>query len=1018
MTRFLNVLKPASDKPEQAPAPLAAGTTTASGAKVFWRSLEEKSDAERAQQNASGSDVVKRTINAEELSSLKRRHFMTLSGAIGALATLEGCIRRPVEKILPYTDAPATDVVNIGVPSNYATVTSQRGEAVGLLVKSHEGRPTKIEGNPDHPASHGATDLWAQASVLGLYDHERARTPSKKGVAKSYAEADAALDALISAALKNGGQGLRVLAHPTLSPTFVRLRDQVKKRLPQARFHSYAPINDANAYAGTKIAFGQPLAVLPAYDRAKVVLSLDSDFLLTETGSVLATRQFGAARHMESAAGEMSRLYVVEPSMSLTGANADHRLRLEGRAIGAYLKALASALASAGAEIGVSTGEAQVPGVPEQWIKIVAQDLLATRGSSLIVVGARQPAAVHALAAAVNRGLGNAGKTVTYAKPLDGADTDPFEDIKGLSADLASGSVSTLIVLGGNPAYDAPADVGFAAAMAKAQNSIALTDKIDETSSRATWHIPLAHELETWGDSQSRAGAYAVQQPLIAPLFDARSEIELLGKLAGELADGTDASGYALVRATANNFGGADELAWQQLVQRGAGAVAGTETLGGLSVAGDAVGAALAALPGPSAEGELEAVFIADNKLFDGRFANNSWLQELPDQVTRICWDNAALIAPSTAKKLGIESGDLLKVTVGSASIEIVAWKQPGQAPGTVAMALGWGRKKAGSTADGAGFDVYPLRTTAAPHYASAKIEKLGTKYELSQTQEHDSMEGRPLAIDATLDEYKAQPDFGQWGSPDMSVSPLWKPQDYSEGHQWGMVIDLNSCTGCGACIVACQSENNIPTVGKEQVARGREMAWLRIDRYYAGDEDEPEVALQPVACQHCETAPCENVCPVNATAHSPEGLNDIAYNRCIGTRYCMNNCPYKVRRFNFLNFNLEVPETRKMQFNPDVSVRFRGVIEKCSYCVQRIQGAKIAAKREERPLRDGDVVTACAQACAAKSIVFGDINDKTSAVSKARAVDRNYALLSDVGTRPRTRYLGKIRNPNPEMKG
>jgi molybdopterin-containing oxidoreductase family iron-sulfur binding subunit len=1008
MTRQLNVLKPASDKPKaEAPA-------KHSGAKVFWRSLEEKADVELAKANASGSDVVKRTIDAEELGRLKRRHFMTLSGAIGALATLEGCIRRPVEKILPYTDAPSAGDVNIGVASHYATVTAQRGEALGLLVNSHQGRPTKIEGNPDHPTSQGSTDLWAQASVLDLYDHERARTPSKKGVAKSDADADAELDALIQAALKNGGQGLRVLSHPTLSPTFVRLREQLKKRLPQARFHSYAPLNDANSYAGTKLALGQPLAVLPAFDRAKVVVSLDSDFLLTETGAVLASRQFGASRHMESAAGEMSRLYVVEPSMSLTGANADHRLRLEGRAIGAYLKALASALSAQGAEIGVATGEATLAGVPEQWISAVAKDLLANRGASLVVVGSRQPAAVHALAAAVNRGLGNAGRTVTYVKPLDGAATDPFEDIKGLASDLASGSVSTLIVLGGNPAYDAPADVGFAAAIAKAPVSIALTDRVDETASLTTWHIPLAHELETWGDAVSRAGAYAVQQPLIAPLFGARSAIELLGKLAGE----ADASGYALVRATSAGYGANDELAFEQLVQRGAGAVAGSETFGGLTVATDAVASAVAALPGPSAAAELEVVFLADNKLFDGRFANNSWLQELPDQITRITWDNAALIAPSTAKGLGIENGDLIKVTVGSASIEIVAWKQPGQATGTIGLQLGWGRTKGGTTATGAGFDVYPLRTTSAPHYAAAKVEKLGKKYPLSQTQEHDSMEERPLILDADLEEYKAKPDFTQWESPDMSVAPLWKPQDYSEGHQWGMVIDLNSCTGCGACIVACQSENNIPVVGKEQVARGREMAWLRIDRYYAGDEDEPVVAIQPVGCQHCEEAPCENVCPVNATAHSPEGLNDIAYNRCIGTRYCMNNCPYKVRRFNFLNFNLEVPETRKMQFNPDVSVRFRGVIEKCSYCVQRIQGAKIAAKREERPMRDGDVVTACQQACSANAIAFGDINDKNSRVSKARAVDRNYALLSDVGTRPRTRYLGKIRNPNPEMKG
>jgi molybdopterin-containing oxidoreductase family iron-sulfur binding subunit len=987
-------------------------STPASGAKIFWRSLEEKNGAEQGADEARGSDVVKRTIDASELARLKRRHFLTLSGAIGALSTLEGCIRRPVEKILPYTDGQAS--VNVGVASHYATVTAARGEALGLLVNSHEGRPTKIEGNPDHPASGGSTDLWAQASVLDLYDPDRAKSPSRAGVSQSYADADAALDAVIAAALKNGGQGLRVLAPPTLSPSFVRLRDGVKKRFPQARFHTYAPLHDGNAYAGTKLAFGQALAVLPRFDRAKVILSVDSDFMLTETGSVQASRDYGASRHMESAAGDMNRLYVVEPAMTLTGANADHRLRVAGRAIGAYLNALAVELSAQGADIGVRVEGAAPAGVDAAWTKAVAKDLLDNRGASLVVVGSRQPAAVHALGCAINRALGNAGKTVGYAKPLDGAEIDAFEDIKALVADMTNSRVSALIVLGGNPAYDAPADLAFAAALAKAGTTISVADRLDETASLCQWHIPRAHELETWGDALSRAGLYAVQQPLIAPLFGARADIEILAKLAGEAA----VDDYMLVRATANAFGAADELAWQALVQRGVGGSGAGETLGGLSVAGDAVASALAALPAAGGEGELEAVFLPDNKLLDGRFANNSWLLELPDQVTRITWDNVAALAPSTAKKLGVENGDMVKVTVGGKSIEIAAWKQPGQAAGTVALTLGWGRTKAGRNAAGAGFDVYPLRTTAAPHFASAKVEKIAGKTSLSQTQEHDSMEGRPLAIDATLDEYKAQPDFGQWGTPDLSAAPLWKSQDYSEGHQWGMVIDLNSCTGCSACVIACQSENNIPVVGKEQVARGREMAWLRIDRYYAGDEDEPEVALQPVGCQHCEEAPCENVCPVNATAHSPEGLNDIAYNRCIGTRYCMNNCPYKVRRFNFLNFNLDIPETRKMQFNPSVSVRFRGVIEKCSYCVQRIQGAKIAAKREERPLKDGDVVTACQQACSAKAISFGDINDASSAVSQARKVDRNYALLADVGTRPRTRYLGKIRNPNPEMKG
>jgi molybdopterin-containing oxidoreductase family iron-sulfur binding subunit len=541
--------------------------------------------------------------------------------------------------------------------------------------------------------------------------------------------------------------------------------------------------------------------------------------------------------------------------------------------------------------------------------------------------------------------------------------------------------------------------------------------------------VPQAHALESWGDQISRMGAYSVQQPLIAPLFGGRTDISVLAALlATPTSTDAERDPHLLVQATAKAYGATDELSWQRLLQRGVGAGSPLPLSGHLPQGGEAqvqhaaVAAAVRALPAaalPESD-SLEVVFLADNKLLDGRHANNAWLQELPDPVTRITWDNAALIAPSTAKALGVDSGDMVRLTSKAGSIDIVAWVQPGQARGSIGLPMGWGRKRGGRHALGAGFDVYPLRTSEAPHFMSGvKLTKLGSRYALSQTQEHDVMEGRPIALDATLDAYRAQPNFGQWGSPDPSTPPPWKTPDYSQGPQWGMVIDLNRCFGCSACVVACQAENNIPVVGKEQIARGREMAWLRIDRYYVGDDaDQPEVAFQPIGCQHCEQAPCENVCPVNATSHSPEGLNDVAYNRCIGTRYCMNNCPYKVRRFNFLNNNLDIPDTQKMVYNPEVTLRFRGVVEKCTYCVQRIQGAKIAAQREGRELKDGDVVSACQQACSARAITFGDIRDDNSAVSKARGVDRNYALLADVGTRPRTRFLGKVRNPNPEMAG
>jgi Fe-S-cluster-containing dehydrogenase component len=995
--------------------------------RVFWRSLEAKEQPERARERASGSDIVKQSIDASGLTRLRRRQFLTLSGAISALAGIGCSIRRPVEKIMPYTEMP--EDVTVGVPSHYASVLTRRGEALGVVVQSSEGRPTKVEGNPEHPGSAGGTDLQAQAALLDLYDAERARAPTLQGAAKTFADVDTMLAELAAQLASNGGAGLRVLCEPTLSPTFVRLRAALRAKLPSAVFHTYAPVSDSNERAGTILAFGRPLLVQHRLTGARVIVSLDSDFLMTETGSVEAARGFANGRHMESAsAKEPNRLYVVESSLSVTGSNADHRLSLPAQSIAAYAKALAAVLGthgiSLGSELGSALGSAEFAGVAKPWLEAVAKDLAVHQGASLVIAGSRQPAAVHALAAAMNSALGNVGRTVVYVAPVDAEEPHHFSDIAGLARDMAAGKVQTLLVLGGNPVLDAPADVQFKEALAKVPLSICLSGWRHETGELCTWHVPQAHALESWGDQVSRIGAYSVQQPLIAPLFKGRTDASLLAALLAA-PGGADAERdpHLLVKATAVTQGADDERKWQRLLQRGVGPRNVSHIiLGGLELEESAIAAALRALPEARQpqNDALEVVFLADNKLFDGRHANNAWLQELPDPITRITWDNAALIAPSTAQALGITSGDMVRLSSSAGSIEIVAWVQPGQAQGSIGLPLGWGRKRGGKHALGAGFDVYPLRTSEAPHFAAGvKLTKLGTRYPLSQTQEHDAMESRPIALDATLDAYRAQPNFGQWGSPDPSTVPLWKTADYSQGPQWGMTIDLNRCVGCSACVIACQSENNIPVVGKDQVARGRAMAWLRIDRYYVGDDaDQPEVAFQPVSCQHCEEAPCENVCPVNATSHSPEGLNDIAYNRCIGTRYCMNNCPYKVRRFNFLNNNLDIPETQKMVHNPNVTLRFRGVVEKCTYCVQRIESSKIAAKRDGRELKDGDVVSACQQACPAAAITFGDIRDDNSAVSKARAVDRSYGLLAEVGTRPRTRFLGKVRNPNPEMAG
>jgi Fe-S-cluster-containing dehydrogenase component len=993
-------------------------TTPASNQRVFWRSLEHKADPELAKAAACGSDVVKGNVSSQELFSINRRKFLTLSGAIGTLAGVEGCIRRPVENILPYSDMP--EYVNPGVPLHYATVGTSDGEPLGLVVTTYEGRPTKVEGNPDHPTSQGATDMWAQASILDLYDPERSRQPYKEGAPSNFEAFDKAFADRLSVHQQHGGAGLFILAQPTSSPSYVRLRELVTARMPRAVFVTYAPVSQVNARLGARIAFGQPLVPLFTYEKAKVVLALDSDFLGSDAGSVPAARGFAKGRAMESAAtAEMNRLYSVEPTLSVTGSNADHRLRLAGGDIGRYARALAAELAAGGVDLGqlaAAVRGSSASGIPPQWIKVVAKELLANRGRSLVVVGYRQPPAVHALVAAINRGLGNLGQTLDYVAPLDAGENDPFAAITFLAREMEQGNVATLITLGGNPVYDAPPESRFVDNYKKVAFRFHFSSYFDETAALASWQIPRAHELETWGDAQTSAGHYSVQQPMIAPLWGGRSDIEVLGQLAGLAAW----RGYDVVQATLQERGIRGELAWRQLLHKGVASQTFATPATDLALRDVDIAAALKQFPDPPAvpEDSFEAVFVPDPKMYDGRYLNNTWLLELPDPLTHITWDNAALLAPGTAKQLGIENGDMIRVTRGDASIDIVAWRQPGVAARSVILPMGWGRTRAGKNGNKRGFDVYPLRTLSSPHFAAVKIEKIGKKYPISCTQEHDLMEGRPIVIDATLAEYKERPNFPEFQSPDPHYGPLWKTQDYTQGNQWGMVIDLNTCSGCNACVIACQAENNVPVVGKDQVARGREMSWIRIDRYYVGDEDEPEVAFQGVACMHCEEAPCENVCPVAATAHSPEGLNDIAYNRCIGTRYCMNNCPYKVRRFNFLNFNEDVPETRRMGMNPNVTVRFRGVIEKCSYCVQRIQMAKSTAKQEGRHmLREGDFKVACQQVCATDSIAFGDINDPNSKVSKKRAIDRNYALLAEIGTRPRTRYLGKIRNPNPEMK-
>jgi molybdopterin-containing oxidoreductase family iron-sulfur binding subunit len=1015
------------------------------------------------------------TPPSDEAVFLSRRGLLGAMAATFAMVGAEGC-RRPIEKVVPYTRMPE-DVIP-GVPSHYATLIQRRGDAVGLLVESHEGRPTKIEGNDRHPSSNpanmpgaGAADLIAQASILELYDPERSMSPRKAGAKATWDDFEAALGAKLATYDKDQGTRLRLLMPPTLSPTVIRMRAALAQRFPKARVHTWSPVADSNARAGATLAFGEPLNAIYWFNKARTIVSLDSDFLQTESGNVRASKLFAAGRRLTSAkdpsVGSMSRLYVVEPARTTTGNMADHRLRMPASDIADYAFALAGELAKNGLSLGSELQAALAKGgttkAPAKWLTVLTKELLQNRGHAIIVVGSRQPPEVHALAHALNTALNPpnpnpANTVITYAPVADPAELDVATDLKALTDAMAGGLVDTLVILGGNPVHDAPADLGFAEKLGKVATTVHASLFVDETSEKCTWHVPRAHEYESWGDGQALDGTIGVQQPLIEPLYAGRSDIELLAWMANH----PEKSGYANVRATAQEHilkglgvtgcgpfdarGDAEckdakgdtahahlfdvERHWnltlaQGFIQR---AAPKTPTLLPAVIAAAITGRK----PPPRGTGNFEATFAPCAKLFDGRYANNTWLQELPDGITKLVWDNAAILSPASAKELGVDSRDFVKITAGDRSITAAVWIVRGQADHSVALTLGWGRKKAGRIAEGHGFDVYPLRTSQTLGFAAGVTitPTHDEPYFFAQTQENESTEGRPIAHEATLTEYKAKPDFAELDSPPPRALPLWTQNDYSQGHQWGMTIDLNSCTGCNACVVACMAENNIPVVGKREVWRGREMHWIRIDRYYVdrpeigATAEEPAAVFEPLMCVHCEEAPCENVCPVNATTHGPEGLNEMAYNRCIGTRYCGNNCPYKVRKFNYLNWHNDsvwkdtggLPETMAMQQNPNVTVRFRGVMEKCTYCVQRIQAAKIRTKRENRELKDGEIRTACQQTCPADAIVFGDLNDKSTAVTRWARTDRRFGLLAEVGTRPRTTYLGKVRNPNPEM--
>jgi MoCo/4Fe-4S cofactor protein with predicted Tat translocation signal len=967
-----------------------------------WRSLGEleespESRAFREREFPEGA--------SEAPEGVSRRTVLTLLGASAGAAGLVAC-RRPEEHIVPYVEPP--EQIMPGVPRHYATSMPNGTSAYGLVVESHEGRPTKLEGNELHPASLGASSARVQAAVLDLYDPDRSQQVLKRGEASSWSDFALAWKERAKLHAADGGDKLAIVATPSASPTLARQLVELQKAYPKARVVGYAPVSEANALAGVARAAGRALLPVHHLDKAKAILAIDADLLHADPEMIRHTRGFAGGRRVSAPGDAMNRLWAVEAVFSITGANADHRLRLPARLIPGFVAALAAELRKGGLAIDAAAAP-EVPGLDSAWLHALAEDLLANKGTSVIAAGPRQPAAVHAAVVALNAALGNVPATVEYREPTDALLPSPAAFAELISA-LRDGKVATLVVLGANPAYDAPADLDWKAAAAKAEELVHFGSHVDETAALASWHVPSAHFLESWGDARARCGTLSVVQPLILPLYGAKSAVELVALLAS----GEDRPGYDLVQATWRGLLGETdfEKRWNRVLHDGVlpeSAQPGVKlelkpgTLGELATASAAAGAS-----------ELELVFQACPKLEAGGNANNAWLHELPDAITKVTWDNPLLVSPATAAAKGLKDEDVVRVEVAGKSLELPIQRVPGLADGTLVIYLGYGRTKAGRVGTGVGFDAFALRTAAAADLVTdVKLAPAGRRHDIAQTQEHGSMEGRKLIREATLAHYQQEPRFANQETPLFS---LWTEHEYKKSPQWGMVIDLNACTGCNACAVACQSENNVPVVGKDQVRRGREMAWLRIDRYFTGEPADPGAAFQPVPCMQCENAPCEQVCPVAATVHDAEGLNAMVYNRCIGTRYCSNNCPYKVRRFNFFNYTKDTPRVLKLANNPDVTVRSRGVMEKCTYCVQRLSSAKIDARLGGRELKDGDAKTACQQACPAEAIQFGDLVDLQSRVSKARASDRTYALLEDLNTRPRTTYQARLRNPHPAL--
>jgi MoCo/4Fe-4S cofactor protein with predicted Tat translocation signal len=1027
--------------------------------KRYWRSLEELADTPQFR------SWLEREFPAGaaemELDGVSRRNFLRVMGASMALAgiSLTGC-RRPEAFLVPYTKS-----VEWLIPGKAVLYTTSMPGPLGglpLIATTFEGRPTKLEGNPLVPSSNGGTDLFAQAAILDLYDPDRARTFLFNGNEATAQQFDKYLGDIRKELESGKGEGIGFLLDEQSAPTRDRLLRSLKEQFPQIKFYSYEPLSFEEPGAAVNALFGPDVAIKPAFANADIIVSLDCDFLGSEH-TLQGIRDFSRRRRVHGSTDGMNRLYAVENRFTITGGMADHRFRCAASQISTFAVQLAKKVAESTNDRvlnGVVAGFKNTsPQFDDSWLSECANDLVAKKGRSLVLVGCRFPAWVHSVVLAMNNALGAFGSTLEVLSVPRVAAAKLGE----LVADAKSHRLKRLFILSGNPVYTAPADLDWSAVQRSISEVVRLGYDIDETSDIANWHVPEAHFLESWGDQRAPDGTYLPIQPMILPLFGGLSQIDILSKLAA-LPNGVQA-----VRDTFKSFTKESdfEVAWTKLLRNGYAeeTVYGTAKVELNQNALPELLKAAGPLSGPVTPSSIEVVFPADYKVYDGRYANNAWLQELPDPITKLTWDNAVLLSKSTAIALQIGDGDMVEITVEERKLQAPVMIAPGHADYSLSLSLGYGRWVIGKVGRETGFNAYQLRTTSAPYYATRATVKLIQKngHQLVQTQNHYSMEGRAIVREGSVADFNKNPAFAKTVWMDAEIPPnisLYSHPPLSAPNQWAMSVDLNTCIGCNACVLACQAENNIPVVGKEQVHDGREMQWIRIDRYFAsaeGDknnphlEEDPEMVMQPMMCQHCENAPCETVCPVNATVHSEEGLNLMVYNRCIGTRYCSNNCPFKVRRFNFFNYNdrpildkIEkglpgyqgkselylgplapwgMAEISKMQKNPNVTVRSRGVMEKCTYCIQRIETAKISQRvkvgvKKDLTLPTDSVRSACQQACPAEAIVFGDLKDPKSGVAQLRALPQNYHLLEYLNLETRTAYLARIRNPNPKMPG